>query len=114
MIFGRKPKPEPAASELIPLAIVTRRILDGTSRLRWATHRAPINPADSGWHFLAIDETDQTMADSNNFTLVALDDVIRIEPAGAMSVHLPVGADLGLDPRGATPVWFDAVTGTPI
>ena len=84
------------------------------SKLRWATHRAPINPADSGWHFLAIDETDQTMADSNNFTLVALDDVIRIEPAVAMIVHLPVGADLGLDPRGATPVGFDAVTGTPI
>lgn len=95
--------------------LVSRRILDEKSPLKWASREAPVNPADDGWRFLSADDTSASLEDPNSLAVADFNTVAAIEPAIISIYLLPVGTSLQLVQREDGPlVFYDDETGLPL
>ena len=95
-------------------SIVSRRVLDGTSGLKWMFREASVNPADNGWRFLSEADDDAYLADPANMVVADFNRVAEIEPAVIPIWNLPVGSDLQLVITDGRRVIYDNATGQPV
>jgi len=75
-------------------SMVSNNLLNGKGELRWCVKHAPVNELDNGWVFLADVDTEEFLADPQNFSICAWDTVVNIEPAVLLIFDMPVGTDL--------------------
>ncbi|MEP7764837.1 DUF2185 domain-containing protein [Sanguibacter sp. 25GB23B1] len=95
-------------------AVVSRRILDGTSGIKWLLREEPAHPADSGWRFLSAIDDDAYADDPANMVTLDFTTVAAIEPAVFSIYHLPVGSDLQLVVENGGRHFLDNITGQEI
>jgi hypothetical protein len=103
-------------AEFIPQAggsIVSRRVLDGTSALKWMFREESVNPVDNGWRFLGIDDDEDFINDPANMVVADFNTVAEIEPAIIPIWSLPVGSDLQLVVQDGRRTVYDNATGQP-
>ena len=95
--------PPDAKTESLGGALVSRNLLEGRGRLRWAFREAGANPADTGWRFLSAIDDDDYINDPANLQVVDYSTVIGLEPSLEKLYGLPVGAEFEFDvtPDGA-------------
>ncbi|MGF6495508.1 hypothetical protein ABIE56_003707 [Luteibacter sp. 621] len=60
----------------------------------------PINPADSGWRFLAGDEDDDYMSDASRHGIYALNTIANYDRRVIEFLDMPVGSELVDDGSG--------------
>jgi hypothetical protein len=95
--------------------LVSRRILEEQSPLKWAFREASVNPVDNGWRFLSIDDDDEFLETPGNLVVADFNTVAAIEPAIIEIYLLPVGSDLQLvRENDGTLVFYDNQTGKPL
>ena len=105
------------APEFVPHSggsIVSRNILEGRARLRWAVRESQANPVDNGWRFFSEIDDDDYLADAKNLEVASFNTVAAIEPAIIPLLHMPVGTDLVLVRDGRRIVFIDNNTGGPV
>lgn len=78
--------------------IVSNRILAEGRKVGYLWREAPRNPADSGWTFLAGDESDAYCDKAENFACVALTEVLSRDGSVAPLLDAPVGTAYERDP----------------
>ena len=49
------------------IAVVSRRILEGSATIKWMMRVVPVEIEDSGWRVLSGDDTGEYMSDPTNF-----------------------------------------------
>ena len=105
-LFGRRKKETgQRTTHHLGGCIVTKSLLEGTSRLRWLFREDSCNPADNGWRAIG----DEYLDDVRNSVVVDFDRLVEIEPAVLAVYDLPVGTDLEFD--GENRVFRDSETG---
>lgn len=95
-------------------SIVSRRVLDGTSPLKWMLREASANAVDNGWRFFSEADDDAYINDPANNVVVDFNTVAGIEPAIIPIWNLPVGSDLQLVVEDGRRTIFDNATGRPL
>ena len=94
--------------------IVSRRVMDGTGRLKWMTRAVPSNLADTGWRFLADTDDEDFINDPANMLIRDYNAVAEVEPAIIPIYSMGVGSDLQLIVRDGKRSIVDNRTGLPI
>ena len=74
--------------------IITRSLLDGTSKLRWLFREQGVNPNDNGWRAIGDSDTQEYIDDPSNSVVVDFDTLAKMEPAVLVVYQLPIGTDL--------------------
>lgn len=69
---------------------VSKNICNGIGRLKWCIRE------EDGWVFLADIDTDEFLADGNNYECCPFEKVIEFEPAIIGLSRMPVGTDIQL------------------
>ena len=112
-LFGKKKQEQ----KMVPLVenaggcIVTKSILDGTSKLKWLFRDEPANPADNGWRAIGDTDTQEYLDNPANSAAVDFNTLANIEPAVLAVLDLPVGADLEFHHDETGRYFVDASTG---
>jgi hypothetical protein len=91
-----------AIGRIIPEAgscLASDRILVDGERVGWMYREAPDQPEDSGWRFLAGDESDRYYETPENFGIYSLNTIANYDAAIIPWLSSPVGSAFGLDPR---------------
>lgn len=95
--------------------LVSRRILEGKSSLKWAFREESAAPMDNGWRFLSTDDDDEFINTPGNMVVADFNTVAGIEPAIIEIYLLPVGADLQLvRENDGRLVFYNNETGEPL
>ena len=89
--------------------IVTRSLLNGSSKLKWIFREKSCNAADNGWRAIGDTDTQEYLDDPNNSAAVDFDRLVEIEPAVLSIYSMPVGTDLEYD--GEKRVFIESATG---
>ena len=93
------------------IAVVSRRILEGSATIKWMMRAVPVEIEDSGWRVLSGDDTAEYLDDPKNMTVVDFNELCNLEPACIGIYDLPIGSDIQLvvesDGRRR---WFDNKT----
>jgi len=76
----------------LPRCFVTRRVLHEGHKIGDLYREEPDRDDDSGWRFLAGDESDEYMDDSDNIHLVSLGAVLRQDDSILELLDSPVGS----------------------
>lgn len=74
--------------------IITKSLLEGTSKLKWMFRENSANEVDNGWRAIGDTDTQEYINDSENMTVVDFNTFANIEPAILTIYNLPVGTDL--------------------
>lgn len=82
----------------IKRCLVSRRILDDGCKIGYIYRDAPIRDDDSGWGFMAGDESDDYSALAANFCMLSLGRLLAIDDAMIDLLDAPVGAEFSRDP----------------
>lgn len=72
--------------------IVTKSLLEGTSRLKWMFREN--NGIGTGWVALGDTDTQEYINQAENLTVVDFSSLMEIEPAVRNIFYMPIGADL--------------------
>lgn len=72
------------------LCKISKNIYNGTGKLKWCIRES------EGWIFLSNIDTNEYLADENNYEYCAFEKVIEIEPAVMGLSRMPVGTDIQL------------------
>ena len=91
-----------AIARLIPEAgycLASDRILVDGERVGWMYREDPDQPDDSGWRFLAGDESEEYYETPENFGVYSLNTVANYDRAIIPLLSAPVGSAFGLDRR---------------
>lgn len=91
--------------------IVTRSILNGTSRLKWMFRQ---EGPGNGWIAFGDKDTQEYVNDAQNMTVVDFNTLIDIEPAAAMVFYMPMGSDLEFRSDRSGKYFVDTRTGKEI
>lgn len=79
--------------------LVSKRLYQKRGRLKWAFHEPAKHANDSGWRFLAAEDTTKSLASKSALMICDMNTMIKLEPLVAGIYWYPVGADLRLDWR---------------
>jgi hypothetical protein len=79
--------------------LVSRRIVDDGCQIGYIYREAPGRDDDSGWGFMAGDESDEYLDQADNFCLLSLGRLLSIDDAMIDLLDAPVGAEFERDPR---------------
>lgn len=74
--------------------IITKSLLEGTSKLKWMFRENSANEVDNGWRAIGDTDTQEYINDSENMAVVDFNTFANIEPAILTIYNLPVGTDL--------------------
>lgn len=96
------------------LCIVSKRIINGESKLKWLLREKPIENKDTGWRFFSIDDDTDYINNENNLQLCDYNVVANIEPAIIGTYFLPVGSDLQLVSENGKLIFYDNISGQKI
>ena len=93
------------------IAVVSRRILEGSATIKWMMRVVPVKIEDSGWRVLSDRDTAEYLDDPKNMTVVDFNELCNLEPACIGIYDLPIGSDIQLvvEPDGRRR-WFDNKT----
>ena len=93
------------------IAVVSRRILEGSATIKWMMRAVPVEIEDSGWRVLSDRDTAEYLDDPKNMTVVDFNELCNLEPACIGIYDLPIGSDIQLvvEPDGRRR-WFDNKT----
>lgn len=81
----------------LPRCFVTRRILDDGQKIAYLYREQPDRAEDSGWRFLAGDETEAYMDDPANICRISLGAALRADDSILHLLESPVGSSFELD-----------------
>lgn len=81
----------------IKRCFVTRRILDEGARVGYLYREAPDRDEDSGWRFMAGDESQAYMDDADNLALVSLGALLSLDDSFVELLDAPEGAQFERD-----------------
>jgi len=95
-------------------SLVSRRILDGSGRLKWAFREPSANPSDNGWRFFSDADDDSTINAPGGVVVSDFNRLADLEPAVIGIYPLPVGSDLQLVIEGGHRWFVDNATGARI
>lgn len=93
-LFDKFKKKEPISTHNLGGCIVTKSLLDGTSRLKWLFREESANPVDNGWRAVGNTDTQDYIDNPENSVVVDFDRLVEIEPAVLSVYALPVGTEL--------------------
>ena len=96
-IFSKKKDMEPLNTHNLGGCIVTKSLLEGSSKLKWIFRENPCNPVDNGWRAIGDLDTQEYIDNPNNSVGVDFDRLVEIEPAVLAIYSLPIGTDLEFD-----------------
>lgn len=94
--------------------LVTKSLLDGTSKLKWMFREIKNNPLDSGWMAIGDSDTQEYLDQAENLTIVDFNTFANIEPSILKIYNLPVGTDLEFRNDNGKKYFIDNKTGKPI
>jgi len=94
--------------------LVSRNIYEKKGNLKWCIKEESVKEVDNGWRFLSDIDTEEYLADKNNWCILAYESVIEIEPAVLLIYDMPVGTDITLLQEEKGKVFVDTNTGKPI
>ena len=95
--------------------LVSRRILDGQSPVKWVFREEPAAPMDNGWRFLSVADDDEYINTPGNMVIADFNTVAAVEPAIIGIYLLPVGSDLQLvHENNGSLVFYNNKTGQPL
>jgi hypothetical protein len=84
-------------------AIASDRITVDGERVGYMYRTAPHNDLDSGWAFLAGDETDAYMDDATNHGIYDVNTIANYDPEIIPLLDAPVGSAFSRGPSGLVP-----------
>ena len=105
---------EQKSDNFIPNAggmIVTKSLLNGTSKLKWIFREEARNPLDSGWVAFGDSDSQEYIDNAENMTVIAFNTFADIEPAIRTIYALPVGTDLEVCGNADKMYFVDSKTG---
>ncbi len=119
-MFGKKrekaQEPQPEMKEYIPGGgggtIVTKSILNGTSKLKWLFRQEA--GQGNGWVAFGDRDSQAYVDDPNNMVIVAFNTLANIEPTVANVFYMPVGSDLEFRSDKTGKYFVDTKTGKEI
>ncbi|MDO4680933.1 MAG: DUF2185 domain-containing protein [Aerococcus sp.] len=76
-------------------SLISKRLSERGGELLWAWRESPNRPEDSGWRFLSLHDTQQSLKREAP-EYIAYADLVALEPAVAQIFAYPVGTDLQL------------------
>ncbi len=76
------------------MAYVSKRIIDDNYKIGYMHREEPLNNEDSGWSFVAGDESDDYINNSDNIALIRLYDVILLEPSIEEYLEYDIGTTI--------------------
>lgn len=91
--------------------VITRSLLDGTSKLRWLFREQGVNPNDNGWRAIGDSDTQEYIDDPSNSVVVDFDTLAKIEPAVLLVYQFPIGTDLEFHDDETGRYFIDSNTG---
>ena len=91
-------------------SIISKNILEGKGKLKWCIRDESVDPVDNGWMFLSDIDTDEYMNNPENFTFVAWDTVVEIEPAVEYIFNCPPKIYLALEEEERKKCFYDTDT----
>ncbi|UUX35129.1 immunity protein Imm33 domain-containing protein [Fundicoccus culcitae] len=74
--------------------MVTRSLLEGTSKLKWIFRSESQHPDDNGWRALGDTDTEEYINVVENNVIIDFNRLATMEPAVLSIYQLPVGTDL--------------------
>ena len=80
--------------------LVSKNIYNGKGKLKWCVREDSTRDVDNGWRFLSDIDSEEFLANSNNWCILAYESVIKIEPAVLAIYDMPVGTELTLMQEG--------------
>lgn len=94
---------------------MSRTILSGGGKVKWAVREEPQDPRDTGWRFFAADDDADFLNAPGNVQVADYNTVIGLDPAVLGIYSMPVGTDLQLVAEPGGPVMFiDNLTGNQV
>lgn len=114
---GPAPK-EPAEAPAQPyieaagFTIVSKSILNGTSKLKWLFRHD--NGQGNGWIAFGDSDTQEYVDNPDNMAVVDFNELAKIEPAVVNVYYMPFGADLEFRTDGTGSYFVDTATGQEI
>lgn len=72
----------------------TKNLLNGVGELRWCVREESKHEVDNGWIFLSDQDTEEYLADINNWVICDFGTIVEIEPAVLEIFDFPVGTEL--------------------
>ncbi len=94
--------------------LVSKNIYNGKGKLKWCVREDSTRDVDNGWRFLSEIDSEEYLANSNNWCILAYESVIEIEPAVLAIYDMPVGTELTLMQEGKRKFFIDTNTGKEI
>ncbi len=95
-------------------SLVSKSIYDRKGKLKWCVREKSTRDVDNGWRFLADIDTDEYLADINNWCILPYESIIEIEPAVLAIYDMQVGTELTLVQEGKRKFFVDTNTGEEI
>lgn len=92
--------------------MVSKNIYEKKGNLKWCIKEKSAKEVDNGWRFISDIDTDDYLADNNNWCILSYEAVIEIEPAIISIYHMPIGTDLTLIREGNKLFFVDTNTGS--
>ena len=92
-------------------SIASKRILDGTSSLKWAFRDKSVDPADNGWRFFSADDDEDYINNADHLAICDFNTIAAIEPAIIAIYLFPVGSNLQLVIENGKRFFIDNNTG---
>ena len=93
---------------------ISRNLLLESSQLKWCVREIPKGEIDTGWVFLAESDSEEFLADKNNWCIVPFEVMIEKEPAILSIFNCPIGSDLTLVINNGKRYFIDSKTGKTI
>jgi hypothetical protein len=94
--------------------LVSKNIYNRKGKLKWCVKENSKRDIDNGWRFFSDIDTDEFLADTNNWCILAYESVIEIEPAILAIYDMPVGTEITLMQAGKRKYFIDTNTGEEI
>lgn len=91
--------------------IITKSLLEESSKLRWIFREQGVNPNDSGWRAIGDSDTQDYINNPSNSIVVDFNTLAKIEPAVLSVYQLPIGTDLEFHYDETGKYFIDSKTG---
>lgn len=92
-------------------SLVSKNIYNKKGKLKWCIREKSSRDIDNGWRFLSDIDTDDYLADVNNWCILPYESIIEIEPTVLVIYDMRVGTELTLVQEGKRKFFIDSNTG---
>jgi hypothetical protein len=79
---------------LTGVCLASARVASDKARVGFMYREKPEETMDSGWRFLAGDETEEFLENEENYGVFDVEYIVGIDPLVRNYIHLPVGTEL--------------------